>query len=65
MTTVDRKIFNQAMDMPFDELEKVLIYITDIKKFISWSEIGLLSDESKKNLIILLFKDNILCGPFG
>ncbi|CAI3149594.1 hypothetical protein MWMV8_MWMV8_01799 [Acinetobacter calcoaceticus] len=62
MTTVDTKIFNQAMDMPFEELEKVLFYMTDIKKFITWDKIGLLSDESRRNLIVLLFKDTFLCG---
>lgn len=62
MTSVDTKIFNQAMDIPFEELEKVLSYISDIKKFITWNKIGLLSDESRKNLIILLFKDTFLCG---
>lgn len=62
VTTVDTKIFNQAMDMPFEELEKVLSYITDIEDFIIWDEIGLLSDESRRNLIILLFKNTLLCG---
>ena len=35
MTSVDTRIFNQAMDMPFEELEKFLSYISDIKKFIT------------------------------
>ena len=62
MTSVDTRIFNQAMDMPFEELEKFLSYISDIKKFITWNKLGLLSDESRKNLIIFLFKNNLLCG---
>ena len=61
MTSVDTRIFNQAMDMPFEELDKLLSYISDIKKFITWNKLGLLSDESRKNLIIFLFKNNLLC----
>lgn len=45
MTTVDTKIFNQAMDAPFKQLDKVLSYIDDIKKFINWNTIGIFSDE--------------------
>lgn len=62
MATIDTKNFNQAMDMPFEELEKAQSYIRDIRNFIVWDKVGLLSDESKKNLIILLFKDTHLCG---
>lgn len=62
MTTVDTKIFNQAMDAPFEQLDKVLSYIDDIKKFINWNTIGILSDESRKNLVILLFNDSDLLG---
>ncbi|MCY0274337.1 MULTISPECIES: SAVED domain-containing protein [Acinetobacter] len=62
MTTLDTKIFNQAMDAPFEQLDKVVSYIDDIKKFINWNTIGILSDESRKNLVILLFKDSDLLG---
>lgn len=62
MTTVDTKIFNQAMDAPFKQLDKVLSYIDDIKKFINWNTIGIFSDESRKNLVILLFNDSDLLG---
>lgn len=62
MTTIDTKIFNQALDAPFEQLDKVLFYIDDIKKFIKWDTVGILSDESKRNLIIFLFKDTFLCG---
>ena len=34
MTTLDTKIFNQAMDAPFEQLDKVVSYIDDIKKFL-------------------------------
>lgn len=60
--TIDKKIFNQAMDAPFEQLDKLLSYIEDIKKFIKWSTIGIFSDESRKNLVILLFKDSDLLG---
>ena len=29
MTTLDTKIFNQAMDAPFEQLDKVVSYIDD------------------------------------
>ena len=30
MTTLDTKIFNQAMDAPFEQLDKVVSYIDDL-----------------------------------
>jgi hypothetical protein len=36
------------MDAPFEQLDKVVSYIDDIKKFINWNTIGILSDESRK-----------------
>ena len=62
MTIIDKKIFNQAMDAPFEQLDKALFYINDIKKFIKWDSVGILSDETKRNLVILLFKDSELLG---
>ncbi len=52
------EFLNQSVNSPFDHLSTALEFTQDLKKYITWDQVGLLTDESRKNLVVLLIKSN-------
>ncbi|EXE42505.1 hypothetical protein J575_3961, partial [Acinetobacter baumannii 43926] len=48
----------QTVNPPFDSLKTAQEFITTIQDFITWNSVGLLIDESGKNLVILLLEND-------
>lgn len=62
MTNKAAQFCNQAASSPIDSVEIFNQYIENLKKLASWNRVGILTDESVSNTIILLISIDELAG---